>query len=88
MRLCEAGDRDGGAGREILAEDFVAKLRHARGVSHIDEKYRHGDEVAELGAGLGERLLDIAKALPDLRVEIAGERFTGIVHRAGMPGDP
>ena len=74
--------------RKILAENFAAQFRHARGVARVDEKHRHGDEIGELGAGLGERLFDIAKSLPALRVEIAGERFAGIVDRAGMAGEP
>src|SRR5579863_8627924 len=62
LRLGEAGDGDGGAGRKILAEDLMAQFGHARGVARIDQEYRHGDEVGEAGAGLGERLLDIAEA--------------------------
>src|SRR5262245_57443122 len=36
---------------------------------------------------LGERLLDVAEGLLELGVEIAGERFAGIIYLSSMPGD-
>ncbi len=41
----------------------------------------------EFCARLGERLLDVAERLLELGVEIAGERFAGIIRLPGMPGD-
>ena len=86
--LRETGDRDRRARREIPGQYLAAQFGHARGVPRVDEKHRHGNEVGEFGAGLGERLLDIAERLPALRIKIAGERFAGIVNRAGVAGEP
>jgi hypothetical protein len=88
LRARKAGDGDRRACRKIFAENFRAQFGHARGVARVDEKDRHGDQIGELGTGLGQRLLDVAEALAHLRVEIAGERLSRIVHRAGVAGDP
>src|SRR5436190_293201 len=87
LRLGEPLHGDRGARREVLAEQFRAQLGHAGGVARVDEEHRHGHHVAELRAGLGERLLDIAEGLLELRVEIGGERFAGVIRLPGVPGD-
>src|SRR5262245_16744386 len=84
----EAGDRDGGAGREVGTENLGTNLRHARGVARIDQKYRHGHDVAELCTGFGEGALYISERLPALGIEIAGQRLAGVIDLAGVPGDP
>jgi hypothetical protein len=81
-------DRDGGARRKILAEQFAAEFRHPRGVARVDQEHRHGHQIGERGAGFGQRLLDVAERLPELGVEVAGQRLAGVVHLAGMAGDP
>jgi hypothetical protein len=57
-------------------------------VARVDQEHRHRHHVGELGAGLGERLLDVAEGLLELGVEIAGQRFARVVHLPGMAGDP
>jgi len=56
-------------------------------VARINEKHRHGHHVAQLGAGVIEGLFDIAEGLAKLSVEIACQRFPGIVNLAGMASD-
>src|SRR5262245_2482777 len=87
FRLREALHRDGGAGGEILAEQLGAQFRHACGVAGVDEKHRHGHHVGELGARLCQGLLDVAEGLLELGVEIADERFPGVIDLAGVAGD-
>ena len=87
LRLGEALDGDRGARREILAEQLAAQLGHAGGMARIDQEHRHGHHVGELGAGLGKRLLDVAEGLPELGVEIAGQRLSAVIDLAGMAGD-
>src|SRR5262249_29394822 len=87
LRLGEALHGDCGAGRKILAEQLGAQLGHAGGIAGVDEKDGHRDHVAEFRAGLAERLFDIAKRLLELGVEIAGERFAGVVDLAGVSCD-
>src|SRR5262245_12833610 len=87
LRLGEALHGDRGACRKILAEQFGAQLGHAGGVARVDQKHRHRHHVAQLCTGLGERLLDVAEGLLELGVEIAGERFAGIIRLPGMSGD-
>ncbi len=80
------GDR--GARREILAEQLAAQFRHAGGVARVDQEHRHGHHVGERGAGLGQRLLDVAEGLLELGVEIAGQRLAGVIDGTGVAGDP
>src|SRR5262245_29573162 len=87
FRLREALHRDGGAGGEILAEQLGAQFRHACGVAGVDEKHRHGHHVGELGASLRQGLLDVAEGLLELGIEIASERFPGVIYLAGVAGD-
>ena len=42
-------------------------------MTDVDHKHRHGDEIGQRGAGLGQRFLDVAEGLAALCVEIAGE---------------
>src|SRR5437899_8244935 len=61
FRLRKALHGYGGAGGKIAAEKLGAQLGHARGMAGIAEKHRHGHHVAQLGAGLLQRLLDVAE---------------------------
>src|SRR5262245_54076590 len=85
--LREALHGDGGAGGEILAEQLGAQFRHAGGVAGVDEEHRHGHHVGELGARLRQGLLDVAEGLLELGIEIASERFPGVIDLAGVAGD-
>src|ERR1051325_3958977 len=87
-RVGKAAHRDRGARRKVAPEDLGAKLRHARGVACVDEAYGHRHEIGETAASFGERPLNVAERLAALRVEVAGERASGVVLVAGVPGDP
>src|SRR5579871_2213426 len=85
LRKAAAGDRR--ARRKILAENLAAQLGHACRVAGVDQEHRHCDQIGELGAGFGERLFDVAKGLPALRVELAGEGTPVVRGLTGMAGD-
>src|SRR5215467_170737 len=81
-------DRDRGARRKVLAEDFAADCGHARMVARVGDEHRHGDDVRKLAAGLFQRLADGLEHPAHLRIEVPGERLARGIGRAGVAGNP
>src|SRR5215467_6540132 len=77
-----------GAGREVLAVDLLAQVGEALRVAAVADRDRHPDDVAQRAAGALQGPLDVLEGLPDLRVEIAGERGAGVVDEADVTGEP
>ena len=84
----QAGDRDQGAGREIVAEDFAAQLGEAVAQPGVGDEHGHRDHVGQLRPGLFEGAAEAGEDLAHLAVEIADQRAAvGVLDRdlAGQP---
>src|SRR6516164_293373 len=87
IRLRKALHRYGRAGREIAAEKLGTQLGHAGGMARVAQEHGHRHHVAQCCARLFQCLFNIAEGLPELGVEVAGERFPAVVGVAGVAGD-
>src|SRR5512139_3209646 len=87
-RISKTGYRNRSACRKVITENLRADLRHSGRVAGIDHEHCHCHHVFQRAVCFCQGLFDVPKRLAALGIEIAGEGFSIIVLRAGVPCDP
>src|SRR6516165_6078441 len=83
VRMRERGDRDGGARRSLVAEEFAVHRVVGREVGHVGEEGAHLDDIGERSASAREDVADVLEHRARLDTDIEQWPSARIERRAG-----